>query len=124
MAAVVVLGLLAAAAMFSYARINSPSAVAQRYVVATAEPGDRDALSGVVDSPGGTSATEILGHVHGQVRTAPVVISRVTVADGETPSMKYVVVDGTSDGTPFTTGVTLLSQQSGLVWRVSAEWAP
>lgn len=121
---VAVLIAMAAVSVFYYARMNSPETVARQYVAATAEPGNVGDLRQVSVISQGESAEEITRQLHGSLREAPVEVSKMSVSDGVTPRMKYVVVEGTSGSKPFTTGLTLYSERFGLVWRVGAEWKP
>lgn len=121
---VIAVALLVTMFAFYYVRSNSPEPVARQYVVATAKPGDLAQLRAVTVFPEEKSAEEITKQLHGGLREAPVEIARISISDGETPDMKYVVVQGTSGNSPFTTGLTLYRERFGLFWRVGAEWRP
>ena len=99
----------------------SPPQVAARYVTATA--GDLEALDDTTGHPGVHHGVEgALRAVYGTPRRGPVVVTDVGPVTEEFAGLAHVVVTGTADGVPFTTGVSL--QTRPFVTRVLGEYDP
>ncbi len=108
-------------ATLAYRHAHSPDVVAQEYVRATT--GHLDGLRETTVSGSGADVAEILRTTRAAQRTGPVEVTATRDEPGP-HAVRYVVVSGTSAGAPFTTGVTLYSQDDGWTWRVGSEWAP